>query len=43
VQQNILRELKYQSTLELDPRTFDRLRGIPLASQSGLLPKMKSS
>ncbi len=33
VQQNILRELKYQSTLELDPRTFDRLRGIPLASQ----------
>jgi adenylate kinase len=33
VQQNILRELDYQSTLELDPRTFDRLRGIPLASQ----------
>ncbi len=33
VQQNILHELKYQSTLELDPRTFDRLRGIPLASQ----------
>src|SRR5260221_1602074 len=33
VQQNILRELDYQSTLELDPRTYDRLRGIPLASQ----------
>ena len=33
VEQNILRELEYQSTLELDPRTFDRLRGIPVASQ----------
>ncbi len=33
VEQNILRELEYQSSLELDPRTFDRLRGIPLASQ----------
>ncbi|MBS0659234.1 MAG: nucleoside monophosphate kinase [Verrucomicrobia bacterium] len=33
VEQNILRELKYQSTLELDPRTFERLRGIPLASE----------
>jgi len=32
VEQNILRELKYQSSLELDPRTFDRLRGLPLAS-----------
>ena len=26
VEQNILRELEYQSTLELDPRTVDRLR-----------------
>jgi adenylate kinase len=25
--------LEYQSSLELDPRTFDRLRGLPLASQ----------
>ncbi len=32
VEQNILRELKYQSSLELDPRTFDRLRSLPLAS-----------
>ncbi|HEY1763973.1 MAG TPA: nucleoside monophosphate kinase [Opitutaceae bacterium] len=33
VEQNILRELDYQSTLELDPRTVDRLRGIPVASE----------
>jgi adenylate kinase len=33
VEANILRELEYQSTLELDPRTFDRLRGIPVASE----------
>ena len=33
VQANIVRELEYQSTLELDPLTFDRLRGLPLASQ----------
>ncbi len=33
VQENIVRELEYQSSLELDPRTFDRLRGLPLASQ----------
>lgn len=33
VEQNILRELQYQSTLELDPRTHDRLRSIPLASE----------
>ncbi len=33
VEQNILRELEYQSTLELDPRTVDRLRGIPVASE----------
>ena len=29
VEQNIVRELEYQSTLELDPRTFDRLRRHP--------------
>ncbi|MBL9185976.1 MAG: nucleoside monophosphate kinase [Opitutaceae bacterium] len=33
VEQNILRELEYQSTLELDSRTVDRLRGIPVASE----------
>src|SRR5580693_6734957 len=33
VQAEIVRELEYQSSLELDPRTFDRLRGLPLASQ----------
>lgn len=33
VQKNILRELEYQSSLELDPRTFDRLRKLPLASE----------
>lgn len=33
VQGNIISELKYQSSLELDPRTFDRLRGLPLASE----------
>ncbi len=33
VEENILKELNYQSTLELDPRTFDRVRGIPLASE----------
>jgi adenylate kinase len=33
VEQNIVRELEYQSTLELDPRTVDRLRGIPVASE----------
>jgi adenylate kinase len=32
VEQNILKELRYQSTLELDPRTFDKLRVIPVAS-----------
>jgi len=31
VQDNILRELEYQSSLELDPRTYDTLRHIPLA------------
>ena len=33
VQRNIVRELEYQSSLELDPRTFDRLRNLPLASE----------
>src|ERR1043165_2005117 len=33
VEQNILRELEYQSTLELDPRTVDRLRGVPVSSE----------
>jgi adenylate kinase len=32
VEHNILKELRYQSTLELDPRTFDKLRVIPVAS-----------
>ena len=31
VESNILRELQYQSSLELHSRTFDRLRPIPLA------------
>ncbi|MFI5336077.1 MAG: nucleoside monophosphate kinase [Opitutales bacterium] len=33
VEENIVKEVEYQSTLELDPRTFDRLRGLPLASE----------
>ncbi len=33
VEQNILQELEYQSSLELDPRTFDLLRTLPLASE----------
>ena len=33
VEGNILHELEYQSTLELDSRTVDRLRGVPVASQ----------
>jgi adenylate kinase len=33
VQGNIVRELEYQSSLELDPRTFDLLRRVPLASE----------
>ena len=33
VEQNILGELEYQSSLELDPSTFDRLRTLPLASE----------
>jgi adenylate kinase len=33
VEQNIVEELAYQSSLELDPHTFDRLRMLPLASE----------
>jgi adenylate kinase len=33
VQANILEELRYQSSLELDPRTFERLRTLPLAAE----------
>jgi len=33
VQQNIIKELQYQSSLELDPRTYDRLRSLPIASE----------
>jgi adenylate kinase len=33
VQANILKELKYQSSLELEPRTFERLRVLPLAEE----------
>lgn len=33
VQNNIIRELDYQSSLELDPRTYDTLRHIPLADE----------
>jgi adenylate kinase len=33
VQQNIIRELEYQRSLELDPRTYDSLRHIPLADE----------
>lgn len=33
VEENILKELQYQSSLELDPRTFARLRTLPLADE----------
>jgi len=33
VEQNILAEFEYQSSLELDPRTYERLRMLPLASE----------
>ncbi len=33
VQQNIITELEYQSSLELDPLTYDILRHIPLADE----------
>ena len=32
VQANILHEMEYQSSLELDPRTYDVLRGLPEAA-----------
>jgi adenylate kinase len=35
VQRNIVREFSYQSSLELSPEVFDRIRNIPLASQLG--------
>lgn len=33
VEQNIVNELEYQSSLELDPLTYDRLRTLPVASE----------
>ncbi|MCA9270398.1 MAG: nucleoside monophosphate kinase [Planctomycetales bacterium] len=33
VEANILEELQYQSSLELEPRTFDRLQPLPLAEE----------
>lgn len=33
VEENISQELAYQSSLELDPRTYDQLRTLPLASE----------
>ncbi len=33
VRQNIVKELQYQSSLELDPQTFDALQRIPIASK----------
>ncbi|OUW16184.1 MAG: adenylate kinase [Opitutales bacterium TMED158] len=33
VRRNIVNELKYQSSLELDPRTFDSVHLLPLASE----------
>ena len=33
VEQNIRKELDYQSSLELDPRTFDAVKHLPLASE----------
>ena len=33
VQANILKELTYQSSLELEPRTFQRLRTLPIAEE----------
>jgi adenylate kinase len=33
VEENILKELQYQSSLELEPRTFDRLKPLPLAEE----------
>lgn len=33
VEDNILKELEYQSSLELDTRTYEQLRSLPLASE----------
>lgn len=33
VEENIFKELQYQSSLELDPRTYDRLSPLPLAEE----------
>jgi adenylate kinase len=33
VERNILKELEYQSSLELDPLTYNRLRALPVASE----------
>jgi len=33
VEENILAELQYQSSLELDPKTFDRISPLPLAEE----------
>ncbi|HQW29685.1 MAG TPA: hypothetical protein PK529_10905, partial [Verrucomicrobiales bacterium] len=33
VEQNIIKELQYQSSLELEPATFEIVRGIPLANE----------
>ena len=33
VRRNIVRELEYQSSLELEPRTYDLLRRLPVASE----------
>ncbi|MEM7455933.1 MAG: nucleoside monophosphate kinase [Planctomycetota bacterium] len=33
VQENILKELQYQSSMELDPKTYDRIRGLPLPEE----------
>jgi adenylate kinase len=33
VEENILEELQYQSSLELEPRTYDRLSPLPLAEE----------
>jgi adenylate kinase len=33
VRRNIVRELEYQSSLELEPRTYDMLRRLPVASE----------
>lgn len=36
VEKNILKELEYQSSLELDPDTYDSVRHLPLAGDLGL-------